>query len=65
MHVTALRKDAIPLGSVYGLRSIQPQEQPTLPIHSTRSASSGSSQLVGGASPSSRGSGSNCGAGNT
>ena len=30
---------------------IQPQEQPTLPIHSTRSASSGSSQLVGRAPP--------------
>ena len=30
---------------------IQPQEQPTLPIHSTRSASSGSSQLVGGVPP--------------
>ena len=30
---------------------IQPQEQPTLPIHLTRSGSSGSSQLVGGVPP--------------
>ena len=30
---------------------IQPQEQPTLPIHVTGSTSSGSSQLVGGVPP--------------
>ena len=36
---------------------IRPQEQPALPIHVSGSASSGSSQLVGGVPPSSRGSG--------
>ena len=30
---------------------MRPQEQPTLPIHSTRSASSGSLQLVGRVPP--------------
>ena len=44
---------------------IRTQEQPSLPIHTTGSDSSRSSQLVGGVPHNSRSTGGNCRAGNT